>query len=331
MNYTLKVAAISGEIVPLMAVAHAMALRDATAGGTPFHKPMYDGRYQGYIRDLLDEVRSGRLEVCNHYGSPIAVDPNVESTAHFGYPTCYQKEPDWKALRKKTPAVDLDWEAIRRDWKIVRLPGLNEPDWKKLQAKWDSLRDALPNTRRWKVLSRYWRELLLALSPLDLDWQHGFWNFSLIDLGPKMVDKDRPNNFWCAKLHLLNQWAGKRGDSFTISHDGVGWIDERGYIVLANQKVGRQSKGNNKSPNAKVPKVWKQDKDPLPSLSEIQPHKYYPTSQAAKFLGVSLKYLQNELVPEKKLAAQKRGGRHYILGEEILKYIRQYASNRETL
>lgn len=235
MEYTLKVSAISGDIVPLMAVAQAMALRDATAGGSPFHKPMYDGRYRGYIRDLLEEVRSGRLVVCNRYGSPIAVDPNVEATSHFGHTTRYQKEPDWKALRKTTPPYDLDWKAIRRDWKTERLPNLNEPDWEKHQAKWESLRDALPNMPRWKTRCRYWQELLLALSPLELDWQHGLWNFSHIDLGPKKVDKDTPNNFWCAKLHVLNQWAGKRGDSFVISHEGVTWFDERGWLTVTDQ------------------------------------------------------------------------------------------------
>lgn len=241
MNYTLKVAAISGEIVPLMAVAHAMALRDATAGGTPFHKPMYDGRYQGYIRDLLEEVRSGRLEVCNRFGSPITVDPNVEATSHFGHATRYQKEPDWKALRKTTPPLDLDWEVIRRDWEAVRLPGVNEPDWEKLQAKWERLRDAKPNTPRWNTLCRYWQALVLTLSPLEPDWQHGFWNFSHIDFGPTEVDKDTPNNFWCAKLHILNQWAGKRGDSFVISHDSVVWFDERGWLTVTDQVAPRHA------------------------------------------------------------------------------------------
>ena len=235
MEYTLKVSAISGDIVPLMAVAQAMALRDATAEGTPFHKPMYDGRYHGYIRDLLEEVRSGRLEVCNHFGSPITVDPNVEATSHFGHTTCYQKEPDWRALRRTTPPLDLDWQTIRRDWETVRQPDLNEPDWEKLQAKWKSLRDALPNTPRWKTLCKYWQELLLTLSPLEAEWRHGFWSFSHIDLGPKEVDKGTPNNFWCAKLHVLNQWAGKRGDSFVISHDGVVWFDERGWLTVTDQ------------------------------------------------------------------------------------------------
>ncbi len=235
MEYTLKVSAISGDIVPLMAVAQAMALRDATAGGSPFHKPMYEGRYRGYIRDLLEEVRSGRLEVCNHYGSPIAVDPNVEATSHFGHTTRYQKEPDWSALRKTTPPIDLDWKTIRRDWEAVRQRDLNEPDWEKLQAKSERLRDALPNTPHWNARCRYWQELLLTLSPLELDWQHGFWNFSHIALGPKEVGKDAPNNFWCAKLHVLNQWAGKRGDFFVISHDGVVWFDERGWLTVTEQ------------------------------------------------------------------------------------------------
>lgn len=257
MEYTLKVSALSGDIVSLMAVAQAMALRDATAGGTPFHKPMYDGRYHGYIRDLLTEVQSGRLQVCNAYGNPIAIDQNVDATSHFGYAIRYQKEPDWRALRKTTPPLDLYWEAVCRDWKTVRQPGLNEPDWEKLQAKWKNLRDALPNTPRWKTLCKYWQELLLALSPLEAEWHHGFWSFSHIDLGPKETDKDTPNNFWCTKLHILNLWAAKRGDSFTISHDGVGWIDERGWHApITDTAQRRESTDGVRVPNNRTQSNW---------------------------------------------------------------------------
>lgn len=154
---------------------------------------------------------------------------------------------------------------------------------------------------------------------------------SHLDFGSTEVDKDRPQIVWFAKLHLLNQWAAKRGDSFIISHEGIVWLDERGYVVPANQKVVRRPKGSNEVPKTDVPKVEKPDKDPLPHPSEIQPHKYYSTSQAARFLGMNQKYLQNELIPNKQLAAQKRGTRLYILGEDILKYFRQYGSDSETI
>lgn len=74
MNYTIDTDTTLGRRIPLIAVAHAMALRDAMAGGTPFHKPMYDGKITGYINGLSNEVYAGRLKLC---GSPLPGDPGV--------------------------------------------------------------------------------------------------------------------------------------------------------------------------------------------------------------------------------------------------------------
>lgn len=188
MEYKLKLAAISGDIVPLHDVAMVMALRDATAGGTPYHAPTFKGRLPGHILALLEEVRSGRLAVCNAFGSPIAVDRSIDATEHFGYATRYVNEPDWEKLRREIPSVG-----------------------------------------------------------------DGVWDFSHIDFGPREIDKDSPNIAWFAKLKMLNEWAEKRGDSFVISHEGVGWIDERGPVVPTNQN--------------------KQDKkqDPVHPKSELKP------------------------------------------------------------
>jgi hypothetical protein len=171
MEYKLKVTAISGDIIMLQIVAEAMALREATAGGTPFHEPTFKGRLTGYIVLLLEEVRSGHLKVCNAFGGPLAVDPSIDATEHFGYATRYVKEPDWERLRREIHPIGK-----------------------------------------------------------------GIWDFSHIDLGPMEIDKDKPQIFWSAKLKMLNEWAEKRrGDSFSISDDGVGWFDERGYVEPAKQ------------------------------------------------------------------------------------------------
>lgn len=178
MEYRLEIAAPNGDLVPLYAVASAMAKRDATAGGTPFHKPMYEGRLYGYIRALLEEVRSGRLEVCDSYGSPIAIDSDVAATVHFGYATRYRKGPDWKALRKKTPPANIFWTALREDWKRVREASSQRPDWKGLQSKWEKIWDATPGSPAWKKLCRYWEALCREVSPVEPDWHHGEWSFS---------------------------------------------------------------------------------------------------------------------------------------------------------
>jgi hypothetical protein len=176
MKYTLKIPAISGDIVPLYVVAVAMAERDATAGNTPFHKPMYVGRLKRYILSLLEEVKSGSLQVCDEIGNPIPVDPNIESTARFGYAEKYVKEPDLGQLQRENQPVG-----------------------------------------------------------------DGVWNFSHLDFGPKEIDKDSPNIAWFAKLNTLNAWAEKRGDLFVISHEAVGWIDERGYVVPPAHDVRGES------------------------------------------------------------------------------------------
>jgi len=48
MEYMLNLAAIYGDIIPLRLVAEAMASREATAGGTPFHEPTFSGRLTGH-------------------------------------------------------------------------------------------------------------------------------------------------------------------------------------------------------------------------------------------------------------------------------------------
>jgi hypothetical protein len=168
MEYRLKLAAPHGDIIPLSIVAIAKALRDATAGGTPYHEPTFKGRLTGYILDLLEEVRSGRLKVCDEVGRPLAVDP----TEPISYAMRYVNEPDWEKLRRENPPVG-----------------------------------------------------------------DGVWNFSHIDFGPQELDKERPNIYWRAKLNMLNEWAERRGDIFVISHEGVGWFDERGYVLPTNRDL----------------------------------------------------------------------------------------------
>lgn len=255
MRYTLEIAATNGEIVPLYMVASVMAKRDATAGGTPFHKPMYEGRLYGYIRALLEEVRSGRLKVCDGYGSPITVDPNVEATSHFGYTTRYIKEPNWKALCRKTPPINVFWEVLQKDWESLRQHDSREPDWETLRLKWERLPEAWPNSPGWKKLCRYWEQFCQAVAPVELHLNHGNWNFAHLDLGPTAPDKDRPNIAWFAKLHLLNQWADERGDSFIISHDGVGWFDERGFVSTVNQSTP-DSNTRQPSKAQSIPEQW---------------------------------------------------------------------------
>jgi hypothetical protein len=129
---------------------------------------------------------------------------------------------------------------------------------------------------------------------------------------------------------MLNEWAEKRGDSFVISHEGVGWVDERGYNEPTNQntadtKAFEQKHGVLNDVHARQPK--KKETDPAPDLSEIEPDKWYHTHQAARFLGMNPKYLSNDLIQNGRLKAVKRGRRNVIQGKEILTYAKKYPSN----
>ncbi len=105
MQYTLKLPAISEDIVPLEVVAVAMAEHYATAGNTPFHEAAYKGRLTDCTLMLLEEVRSGRLQVCDNCGRFFPVDSSIEATAHFGYAQKFVKEPDWEKLKNENPPV----------------------------------------------------------------------------------------------------------------------------------------------------------------------------------------------------------------------------------
>jgi hypothetical protein len=62
------------------------------------------------------------------------------------------------------------------------------------------------------------------------------------------------------------------------------------------------------------------DKSPIPDISEIQSEKWYTTAQAARFLDVTHKYLQNELVS--KLSPKKVGKTWRISGRAICEYLK---------
>lgn len=184
MKYELKLAAIRGEIVPLNAVAEAMALRDATAGGTPYHEPTFKGRRSAYIFDLLAEVRSGHLKVCDETGNLFAVNETIKATGHSGF----------------------------------ALQSVNKPDWDKFRTE----------------------------NPLHAD---DTWHLSRMDLSLVENDKDNPDIYWLVTLKMLNEWAEKRGHSFAISTDGVGWYDERGYVLPSNQDTAQDGNDPQSKPN----------------------------------------------------------------------------------
>ena len=84
MQYEIWVPAVCGDIVPLTVVAGAKAKARATASGTTFHRPTYDGSYKRYGDDLLAQARAGSLKVCNQWGVPGDPDDIILEAQRLG-------------------------------------------------------------------------------------------------------------------------------------------------------------------------------------------------------------------------------------------------------
>lgn len=68
MKYTIQTPALWSETVALYSVALAMANHRASASGSGFHRPEFDGAVPQYTNILLTAAESGRLRVCNQFG-----------------------------------------------------------------------------------------------------------------------------------------------------------------------------------------------------------------------------------------------------------------------
>jgi len=92
----------------------------------------------------------------------------------------------------------------------------------------------------------------------------------------------------------------------------------RSAVESFERKHAIQQKG-------KTERAEKADRDPLLDLSAVISNRWYFTFEAARFLGMQQKYLQNDLIPNGKLPAKRVGKRYVILGEEIRNYAKKYS------
>lgn len=84
MKHVIRIAAACLDLPPLAAVAAAMARSAATAGGTEFHKPTFDGRMSAYERRLVTDAKAGRLIVSDQFGGMGTVDEIVQRSKDDG-------------------------------------------------------------------------------------------------------------------------------------------------------------------------------------------------------------------------------------------------------
>lgn len=74
MQYTIRTSDRAGDLITVFAVAATMAYREATAGGTELYEPTYNARLSDYNRCLIEEVRKGRLILCDRDSTPMPLD-----------------------------------------------------------------------------------------------------------------------------------------------------------------------------------------------------------------------------------------------------------------
>lgn len=124
MEYTVKTAAIDGDIVPLAAVAECMARAKTTAfGAAPFHTRKFDHFFREYAKLLVEEAQAGRLLVCSHIGKAIDAANIIADPKVFGEPTVMKM--DGKHDKDDFP-TEPDWELTHLLGLHVALSSLNE-------------------------------------------------------------------------------------------------------------------------------------------------------------------------------------------------------------
>jgi hypothetical protein len=84
MRYELRLSAPSLEVLPLVAVADAVARASATAGGTPFHRPTYRGKFGNIAAWIVDDARKGRVTITDQDGRPGSFDELIQRAKDDG-------------------------------------------------------------------------------------------------------------------------------------------------------------------------------------------------------------------------------------------------------
>lgn len=127
MKFKVSLTPSCGDIVPLEQVAISKARWRATAGGTDFHWPAYEGSLQRFRDDLIHEVKLGRLRVCNEAGTPKTFDELIaeaKSNGSLGERRRFRLSPAEISKRiERQRREDAPWDAAHVDL------GPSEPDW----------------------------------------------------------------------------------------------------------------------------------------------------------------------------------------------------------
>ena len=78
MQYELRLPAPNLDVLPLVAIADAVARAAATAGDTPFHKPTHQGKFRKLLEWVVGDAREGKLVVTDQDGRPGTFDEVIQ-------------------------------------------------------------------------------------------------------------------------------------------------------------------------------------------------------------------------------------------------------------
>ncbi|MBO3702841.1 MAG: hypothetical protein J5W83_09905 [Candidatus Accumulibacter sp.] len=84
MHYELRLSSPSLDVLPLVAIAGAVAGAAATGGDTPFHEATYKGKFRKLQDWVVDDARAGRLAVTDQDGRPGTFDEVVQRAKNDG-------------------------------------------------------------------------------------------------------------------------------------------------------------------------------------------------------------------------------------------------------
>lgn len=99
MHLVLRLSSPSLDVLPLVAIADAVAGAAATGGDTPFHKATYKGKFRKLQDWVVDDARAGRLAVTDQDGRPGTFDEVVQRAKNDGtYSEVF--EPSEEILQK---------------------------------------------------------------------------------------------------------------------------------------------------------------------------------------------------------------------------------------
>ncbi|WP_291996583.1 hypothetical protein [Candidatus Accumulibacter sp. ACC012] len=122
MQYGLRLASPSLDVLPLAAIADAVARAAATGGDTPFHKPTYQGKFRNLLEWVVTDAREGRLAVTDQDGKPGTFDEAIQRAKDNGTYSEVSKRSNEEAASN-----DVDLDATHALCVYTTLKNLN--DW----------------------------------------------------------------------------------------------------------------------------------------------------------------------------------------------------------